>query len=597
MYTNNYATIDENIKRMKSLMGNTKPVTQVNEQQLGNIEKVYKGKDGFAYAIVKENAHYFLKKSPKDRDLTLNDFEYLGGNRQCKNLYEFNSYNQAEKVLKEELVAIAKNVDKKQLFQEEVQRIDNNLKETVKSKEMRKEIDRIREIMENASRINVTGSTSVVKKANLNEKVNIGDSAVICDNVENVDTANPGEEKVNEVLGLVGSAIGSVAGSAARGVGNAVGGAVSGVKDAAGTVGDAITDSKDEEEISLDDEEEFDLDSEFDDEEELDVDSEFDDEEFGGEEEGGEMEMLHALMDKLNAIEEKLSGDLDNDDEFMLDDEEEDSFGDTSESGNIEEGGYLSPKLNQKYNVSPKEVAEKRADFDRAILGWIKNQEPYLTREEVLEKLEEKLAELKAEEEMDDEFEEQMTSPEKVDNYGKMGIKSGDDERNFSENLRRNIKRIIKETINTVASDVTKDKFGYNDAEPDTEGRTTFDDLDSEENIDYESGFHKDTLGDVKSTANVSALKKGSSCNASVCDTEEVIEIVDEGIVGGYVGAKVAPGLQGANQSRRLDNLEKQVAALQKGGVRESKKNKDQLFIVETDGTVVAKIPRSALKK
>ena len=198
MYRNNYATYEENVNRMKSLMGITENTeVRTKSQPIGNIEKIYKGPDGNAYAIIKENANYYLKKSSKDRDLTLNDFEYLGGNRQCKSMFEYKSYNQAEKVLKEEFISIAEDLKKKNVIQEEVKRVDYNLNETPQSREMRTEMERAREILENIGIIKTKGSTSVIRKIHpLFEKVDIADdkNGVLTDSVKD----EKKDEEVNE---------------------------------------------------------------------------------------------------------------------------------------------------------------------------------------------------------------------------------------------------------------------------------------------------------------------------------------------------------------------------------------------------------------
>ena len=540
MYRNNYATIEENINRMKSLMGKTTPTEPVVEQR-GNIEKVYKGQDGCAYAIVKENARYYLKKSTKDRDLTLGDFEYLGGNRHCKSLHEYNSYNKAEKILKEKLVTIAKTTKNKELIKEETKRIDNNLEQTVNTKEMRSEIDRMCEIMENACKINTTGSTSIVKKTPLTEKVNIAsdECGVITDSSEK----QPVNEFIGGILAGAGEGIANVVGGVGDAVGNAVDGIGSGVGKATG-LGDSTNEDKDEEDY-------IDLDSEFeDDDAEIDLEDEFADdetvEELGDNEEGEgyehveeEMDILHALMDKLESIEDKLNiqDNIEDDIEGNIKIDDDDIDLDESKSG-IDEG-FLSDKLNTKYNVSSKEAAEKRKDFERAILNNLRNQDEYLDMGQLAARLKAKIDELIADEEQEDRELD-------ADNYeDKFKMTGTDDDRNFKESLERKISKIVNETIETIASDVNKDKFGYTNAEPDSEGRTSFENADAEEKIGLDN-YHKDTLDQVKTTTG-----KGTT---PIVDEVE-IEIV------------------------------------------ESKNNKKPFYIVEEDGTVIGKIDRKMLKK
>jgi hypothetical protein len=164
MAINNYnkGTVQEQIDRVQYLMGINKPQTNENKKAapLGIIERSEIGADGNCYAVIKENSKYYIKKSSNTKDLKLDDFEYLGGSHRYKNLYEYNSYNQAEKILKEEISSVANDIKKKSVLVEQAEKIDMNLPQTVKTKEMREEIDRQREIMVNASSI-------------LNEKTNI----------------------------------------------------------------------------------------------------------------------------------------------------------------------------------------------------------------------------------------------------------------------------------------------------------------------------------------------------------------------------------------------------------------------------------------
>jgi len=603
MYRNNYATVEESIKRMQNLMGNSTHVVQSVSQPLGNIERVYKGCDGNSYAIIKENSKYYLKTSTKDRDLKLEDFEYLGGNRQCKGLYEYKSYNQAEKVLKEELVTLAENINKKELVVEERQRVDTNLAQTVTTKEMRGEIDRIREIMENTNMIVTKGSTSVQKRAGkpLNEQVKIGDKK------EGVLTDGVNEGEVNEVLGLVGGAIGS----AARGVGKVASGAVDAVGDVAssvtGAVGDTVSgltgESSEEDEISLDDEEmfgdeeEIDLDDEFSDEEEL--DDEFEEGEVETDDHmEEEMDILNALMDKLNSIEQKLDGES-GEEEITLDDEEFLGGDEVGECGLSE--AFLSDKLNTKYNTLPKQQEEHKVSFENAVISWLRNQEEYLDYHEIAEKLKEKIDQIVAEEEfddrtsdVDDDFHRMMGSGDDED-MGKR-IFDMDSEKNFNESIKRMVDKIVKETINTVASDVTKDKFSYSPVEPDSKGRTSFEDVSADGEIGL-GNHHQDTLDKINSTVGKHS-GNSSPKNFSSVEIEVVDDNIEEGYVSGYLGAKVAPGMQGARQNKRLDDLEAQMQSMQTQQPQaQTESRSKKLYIVEQDGTVVGQIPKESFKR
>jgi hypothetical protein len=179
MAINNYnrGSVQEQVDRVQFLMGINKPQTNENKKvaPLGIIEKTEIGADGNCYAIIKENSRYYLKKSPDTKDIKLDNFEYLGGSHRYKHLYEYNSYNQAEKVLSGELFNVSKDVKKQSVLAEQTAKIDMNLAQTVTSQEMREEIERQRQIMTNASSI-------------LNEDAGI----------KNPETTEPVKEVVNE---------------------------------------------------------------------------------------------------------------------------------------------------------------------------------------------------------------------------------------------------------------------------------------------------------------------------------------------------------------------------------------------------------------
>ena len=82
-------------ERIKGLMG----LTAINENRKNSaIELTKKGPDGNVYAIIRENHEYFIKKSTKRNNLTLEDFHYIGG-LQNKHQEGYQSYEKATKHL------------------------------------------------------------------------------------------------------------------------------------------------------------------------------------------------------------------------------------------------------------------------------------------------------------------------------------------------------------------------------------------------------------------------------------------------------------------------------------------------------------------
>ncbi len=65
-------------ERQLALMG-IKPITENEEKKNSAVELTKVGPDGNAYAIVRENHEYYIKKSNKTTGLMLEDFKYIGG--------------------------------------------------------------------------------------------------------------------------------------------------------------------------------------------------------------------------------------------------------------------------------------------------------------------------------------------------------------------------------------------------------------------------------------------------------------------------------------------------------------------------------------
>ena len=75
-------------ERMKELMG----ITPINENKsTSTVELTKMGPDGNAYAIVRENREWYIKKSDKTSNLVAEDFKYIGG-LQNKKMEAYPSY-------------------------------------------------------------------------------------------------------------------------------------------------------------------------------------------------------------------------------------------------------------------------------------------------------------------------------------------------------------------------------------------------------------------------------------------------------------------------------------------------------------------------
>jgi len=82
-------------ERMKELMG----IAPINETKSSIVVELTKtGPDGGAYAIIRENHKWFVKKASKTTGLVAEDFKYIGG-LQNKFSEAYDSYNEAVKQL------------------------------------------------------------------------------------------------------------------------------------------------------------------------------------------------------------------------------------------------------------------------------------------------------------------------------------------------------------------------------------------------------------------------------------------------------------------------------------------------------------------
>lgn len=90
-------------ERMKELMG-IKPINENKSNIVVELTKI--GPDGVAYAIVRENHEYFIKKTNKKTNLIAEDFKYIGGLQNIKD-EAYPSYAKAMKQLNMKFKSLA----------------------------------------------------------------------------------------------------------------------------------------------------------------------------------------------------------------------------------------------------------------------------------------------------------------------------------------------------------------------------------------------------------------------------------------------------------------------------------------------------------
>ena len=142
---------ENEVARMKELMN----IGNINEEKKSLSENIVEyhalGADGKTYGIVKEGTKYYIKVAPKkDSEVVAEDYDYIGGF--CnKKQYEYNSYSNASKNLDLKLMSIKESVCSKDPIKESFdpyKKMDIIIEQT---DEMKKEIQRQREIMHNTA--------------------------------------------------------------------------------------------------------------------------------------------------------------------------------------------------------------------------------------------------------------------------------------------------------------------------------------------------------------------------------------------------------------------------------------------------------------
>lgn len=142
---------ENQVARMKELMN----IGNINEEKkslnTNIVEYQATGADGKTYGIVREGTKYYIKVAPKkDTEIVAEDYDYIGGF--CnKKQYEYNSYSNASKNLELKLLSLKESLCSNEPIKESYEpykKMDVIIEQT---DSMRKEIQRQKEIMHNAS--------------------------------------------------------------------------------------------------------------------------------------------------------------------------------------------------------------------------------------------------------------------------------------------------------------------------------------------------------------------------------------------------------------------------------------------------------------
>lgn len=93
------------LNRVRELMGKVSPT--INEEKVNSVLEIsQKGPDGKIYGIVRENHDYYIKIADNKKNLTVKDFEYIGGLANKRDMV-YESYAKATKHLKLKFISLA----------------------------------------------------------------------------------------------------------------------------------------------------------------------------------------------------------------------------------------------------------------------------------------------------------------------------------------------------------------------------------------------------------------------------------------------------------------------------------------------------------
>ena len=121
-------------KRLRQLSNISKPNVNETKHVLGTLIDFKRGVDKVAYGIVKENHHYYLKKSNSQDTPTIADFAYIGGLGNITE-YQYKSLAEADKQRNMVLITINEALGGKPVIAEEKTKVKQMLNESEDEKE------------------------------------------------------------------------------------------------------------------------------------------------------------------------------------------------------------------------------------------------------------------------------------------------------------------------------------------------------------------------------------------------------------------------------------------------------------------------------
>ena len=172
---------DNQIKEMQRLInyGKQENTTTVNSQPIVEYHSV--GADGKTYGIIREGHNFYIKVAPKkDTQVLAEDYDYIGGfNNKKEN--EYSSYTLASKQFDLKMKALNEACNKK-VYTSQYTPSESAEWQINETKEMRKELNRFNQIVENVNKIIEGKDTNFIGMAH---------------EVPEAPAKNPSQKKVN----------------------------------------------------------------------------------------------------------------------------------------------------------------------------------------------------------------------------------------------------------------------------------------------------------------------------------------------------------------------------------------------------------------
>lgn len=172
--TNNYnpTTQENEIERMKQLMGYGLNESKSHDNGNSNVAYHQVGPDGNTYGIIKECNKFYIKVAPKkDTEILAEDYDYIGGYMNKKQ-YEYPTYTIASKQFGLKMKSLneayaTKEKKNKVVLDKPIEPAEWQINET---KEMRQEINRFNQLMNNVDYILSEGKELEGKALQLGNK-------------------------------------------------------------------------------------------------------------------------------------------------------------------------------------------------------------------------------------------------------------------------------------------------------------------------------------------------------------------------------------------------------------------------------------------